>query len=175
MSTAPNQPAQDDGLHRTGGFTLVEAIMSMLVVSVLLVAAMRATTASALMQYKNSERALAGILADSLINDVLALSYADPTPPAGFGPEAGESTSSKAGWDDVDDFDGWSESPPQDRNGATMPGLKGWKRTVSVQRVLAGDPSQPAGSETGVKRITVTVLRNNLPVATRTALRTAAP
>lgn len=149
--------------------------MSMLVVSVLLVAAMRATTASALMQYKNSERALGGVLADSLIHEVLVLSYADPTAPSSFGLEAGESATSKAGWDDVDDFDGWSESPPQDRNGATMAGLSGWRRRVSVRRVLASDPSQPAGSETGVKRITVIVLRNGLPVATRTALRTSAP
>ncbi|WP_428937603.1 type IV pilus modification PilV family protein [Fontivita pretiosa] len=175
MRLISHQPVRPSGSRHAGAFTLVEAIMSMLVVSVLLVAAMRATTASALMQYKNSERALGGVLADSLINEVLVLSYTDPTSPSGFGLEAGESTTSKVGWDDVDDFAGWSESPPQDRNGTPMAGLSGWRRTVSVQRVLANDPSQPAGSETGVKRITVTVLRNGLVVATRTALRTSAP
>ncbi len=55
----------------------------------------------------------------------------------GFGVDSGESSSSKAGFDDVDDFDGWSESPPQDPVGNALAELSNFTRTVSVDFVTS--------------------------------------
>jgi hypothetical protein len=155
--------------------TLVEATMAMLLVSLLLVAAMRATAGSGLAQYKTAERSTARLLADGLISEITALSYEDPDSTPAFGFESGESSTSKSAWDDVDDFHGWVESPPQFRAGTAMSGLSEWERSVTVERVNASVPSETAQSETGAKRITVTVQRNKLVAATRVAIRTKAP
>jgi Tfp pilus assembly protein PilV len=154
------------------GFTLVEAMISMVVVAVLLVAAMRATGASALAQYKTAERVTARALASGLVNEIIVLRYEEPNGTPSFGRESGESGGNKQGWDDVDDFDGWSESPPQYRDGTNMPNCSGWQRTVSVVRVNPMDVTQLSGSETGAKRITVTVKHNGTTIATRVAIRT---
>jgi len=156
----------------SAGFTLVEAMISMVIVAVLLVAAMRATGASALVQYKTAERATGRALALGLLNEIVVMRYEEPNGAPTFGRESGESGSSKASWDDVDDFDGWSESPPQYRDGTVMPDLSGWQRTVVVTRVNPLNLSQSSSSETGAKQITVTVQHNGLPVATRIAIRT---
>ena len=109
------------------------------------------------------------------MNDVLATSYQDPNVTPLFGVEAGETTSSKANYDDVDDFNGWSESPPQDRDGNSMTELTGWQRSVSLAWVNSANLSTVSAAETGVKRITVTVSKNNVTLATRVAIKVKAP
>lgn len=160
---------------RLRGITLVEAVISMLLVSVLVVTAMQATAASGAGQYKTAQRTTGRLLADALINEILPLAYEDRDATPLFGREGSESASNKATFDDVDDFGGWVESPPQDRNGTVMPGMNGWERRVVVDRVHATIPTQVVSTESGAKRIVVTVLHNGLPVATRTAIRTGAP
>lgn len=157
------------------GFTLVEAIMSMLIVSVLLVSALNATGASALAQYKTAERSTARFLADGLMSSLLATAYEDPAVAASFGLESGEATSSKANYDDVDDFDGWNESPPQDQDGVVISNMTGWRRKVAVTRVNAATPTVTASAESGAKLVTITILHNSVPILTRVAVRTNAP
>ncbi len=75
-----------------------------------------------------------------------------------FGPEISEGTSTRADFDDVDDYDGWTASPPQQKNGTQLTGYDGWTRSVLVEYV---DPLSPGGAainnDGGAKRITVTV------------------
>jgi hypothetical protein len=92
-----------------------------------------------------------------------------------FGIESGETASSKANYDDVDDFNGWTESPPQDRDGNVMPEFTGWQRSVSVVWVSPTNLSTVSATETGVKRITVTVSKNSVTLATRVAIKVKAP
>lgn len=160
---------------RSSGFTLVESVMSMLIVSILLVAAVRATGASGLVQYKTAEKTAARLLADGLMSDITALPYEDPIVTPLFGVEAGETSTSKANYDDIDDFNGWTESPPQDKDGNTIPNFSTWSRSVVVERVNSATPSTVAGAETGAKRITVTVKHNNVVVLTRVAVRAKTP
>ncbi|HVT79556.1 MAG TPA: hypothetical protein VHM90_02775, partial [Phycisphaerae bacterium] len=72
---------------------------------------------------------------------------------------------------DVDDFNGWSESPPQDRAGNPMQDLAGWSRSVRVDFVSIANPTTVSATDAGLKRITVTVSKNNVPLATRVALK----
>jgi hypothetical protein len=157
-------------------FTLVEATMSVLIVSILLVAAISAGDVAAMTQYRTGDRAVGRLLADGLMTDILSLAYQDPTyPTLVCGPEANESRTNKTTYDDVDDYNGWTESPPQDRNGNVVPGFTNWTRSVTVQWCPSGNPQQVSSSETGCKLVTVHVYHKSVLVATRTALKVKAP
>ena len=114
------------------GFTMAEAAVAMVIVSVLLVAALRATSASALTQYKTAEKATGLALAQGLMSDIIALPYQEPSGTPNFGLETGESATNRANYDDVDDYNGWNQSPPQDKSGTVIPGLTGWTQIVAV-------------------------------------------
>jgi len=157
------------------GLSLLEAVVSTVLVGVLLVAALRTVGASVFTQYQSSERATAHMLADGLLAEILAKNYRDTGSSPLFGREAGESSTSKANYNDVDDYQGWSESPPQFADGSTMPDLTGWQRSVAVDWVDPLDLSQTQLWDTGAKRITVTVRHNNVVIMTRTAVRGDAP
>jgi len=157
------------------GFTMAEAAVAMVIVSVLLVAALRAVSASALTQYKAAERATGLALARGLMAEIVALYYQEPSGTPAFGRETGETATNRSNYDDVDDYNGWNQSPPQDKGGAVIPGLTGWTQIVSVAWVQWNDTTVTSSTETGVKRITVTIQHNSRTVATLTGIRTNAP
>ncbi|MCE9591971.1 MAG: prepilin-type N-terminal cleavage/methylation domain-containing protein [Planctomycetes bacterium] len=154
------------------GFSLVEAVVCMVVLSLVLVAAMQVAGAANVAQAKVSERVTGRLLADGLLSEIVPLAYADPGASPVFGREAGESTSSKQAYNDVDDFNGWTESPPLSRTNVEIVGMTDWTRSVAVQWVNVPVISQVSVNETGAKRITVTVTRNGRVIATAVAIRT---
>ena len=157
-------------LRRYRGFTLVEAAIATLIVGGMLVAALQAAGAAALTQQRAAIRTTARSLADGMLAEVRRLPYADVNLPV-FGRESGETGGVKTSCDDVDDFHGWAESPPQDPAGNALSLLGGWERRVRVEWVQAADPGNAAAVDTGVKRITVTVLYRSDVVATTVGLR----
>ncbi|MGB9625032.1 MAG: prepilin-type N-terminal cleavage/methylation domain-containing protein [Phycisphaerae bacterium] len=159
--------------YRCRGVSLIEATVSMVVVAVMLVAAVHAIGGSAAARSRVTKRAVGPYLADGLMAEILAQSYQDPTSPV-FGPEVsgGESAGSRAAWDDVDDYNGWVESPPRDKDGNAIVGMTGWEQSVAVAWVNPADLTQVSATESGAKRITVTVRYNGVTVATRVAVRT---
>ncbi len=167
-------PTLSNGSRRRG-FSLLETVVSAMLVGVLLIAAMRTVGASVYAQYRAAERASAQFLADGLVAEILAKSYKSPGSVPQFGLESGESSASKANYDDVDDFHNWTESPPQFADGTAMPDLTGWRRRVAVVWIDPKDATKEVPSETGAKQITVTVEHNDVPVASRMAIRTEAP
>lgn len=163
--------------HRTRSnppaLTLVEAVVSIAIVGVMLVAALETVGASQTTQRKMGDRARATLLAEELMSEILEQDYEDSSLAAGsFGVESGETGSSRAPWDDVDDYDGWSASPPQQKDGTVLTGFTGWRRTAEVKWVSATDSTAVSGSDTRVKRIKVSILYDNMPVIELTALRT---
>ena len=72
----------------------------------------------------------------------------------------------------TDDYDGWSASPPQQKDGTVLSELTGWGRSVEVLWMDPWDLSQNVFSNQGVKRIAITVVHNNVPVASLIAFRT---
>jgi len=155
-----------------GGFTLVEAVLSTVIVSVMLVAALSTIGASRLIQQKVSLSSRGRLLAESLLAEIIQQAYQDPDETVAFGPESGEQTNNRSDFDDVDDYHGWSQSPPTNKDGSTIAEASGWKRTVTVSWVDPGAPAQTETSESGAKRITVTVSRSNVTYATLVAVRT---
>jgi MSHA pilin protein MshD len=154
------------------GFTLVEVVLSIVIVAVMLVAALSTVGASRLSQQRTSQYSRGQLLSESLMAEILRQDYLDPNDTPVFGIEAGESTSTRADFDDVDDYNGWSENPPVRKNGSQMAGLSGWQRDVTVQWVDSADTTQVKTFETNVKRVTVTISCNNKQVGSLTAIKT---
>jgi type II secretory pathway pseudopilin PulG len=159
---------------RRSGFSLMEAVVSILIVSILLVVALTAVGASKAGQLKIADRIRGERLALDLMNEILQQAYYEPDDPPRFGLEGVESATSRALYDDVDDYAGWSESPPQYKNGTPMAGFDGWTRSVAVDWVDPNNLKETSAIATDVKRMTVTVSRGDLTVARLSAIRTAA-
>ena len=169
------------------GFTLVEAVFATLLVGLLLVAALSTAGASARLQSHGSDRGTGELLAQGLMNEILVQAYRDPGPNPIFGPEPGKTTipASRTNFNDVDDYNGWSESPPQNKDGSvitmtnpdntTSPAFPGWGRSVAVAWVTSSDLTTVSSTETGVKRIIVTVTHNHTVVTTSTAIKANNP
>jgi type II secretory pathway pseudopilin PulG len=154
-------------------FTLVEAVMSLIIVSVMFVAALSTVGASKLSQHKFSLGNRGQLLAGSMMTEILRQDYQDPDGQSIFGCEAGESSSTRADFDDVDDYHGWSSSPPVEKNGTLIPGLTGWKRSVAVEWVEPLDVTQVRETETNVKRVTVTVSYDGINLVSLAGIRSS--
>ena len=106
---------------------------------------------------------IATSLARDLMDEILGKGFDDPDGGATFGPEEAEP---RRNFDDVDDYDGWSKTPPQDVDGVSyngagsMPDYSYFTRQVTVENVPQDNfnvltPS--ADGTTDAKRIIVTV------------------
>jgi hypothetical protein len=99
------------------------------------------------------------------MSEILQKQYIDSTSP-NFGPEAGEVDPTD--FDDLDDYNGWSEQPPLTRDDDDgdgefdpMTDRDDWLREVEVVRLAPGNLLQSVGTEQGAKRIRVTVKYRN--------------
>ncbi len=154
-------------------FSMIEGVLSTVVVGVMMVAAVRVVAASRIMQYKNAARVQGCLLAESLLAEITTRPYEDADAPI-FGREPGEGGTTRAALDDVDDFHGWVENPPREEDGTPVPGLEGWAREVRVERVAPANLTGNAAAETGAKRITVKVTHAGATAGTLVAVRTEA-
>jgi len=167
-STAVDKPT---GVGRRG-FTLIEAVMSMLVVGLMLVASLNTVGASKIAQSRNAEQTVGPMLAEDLMAEILNQYYEEPIDAVQFGREAGETGGDRSTWDDVDDYDGWSKSPPKNKDGSDIPDLADWGRKVTVVFVDSGLVNTTT-SDIGHKRIKVTVTHKGRVVAELWGLRTS--
>lgn len=156
-------------------FSMIETVVSIMIVGGLLVVAMNTAGAAVTGQQKIGERAKGMLLAEGLMDEVLRQAYEEPDDTPTFGREPSESGSNRADYDDVDDYDGWGTSLPESKVGTSMSGYTGWKRSVVVEWVNSSNLTGVSGTDTGVKRITVTVTRDGRTVAKLVALRAGAP
>ncbi len=163
--------------HARRGLTLAEAVVSMLIVSVMLVAALNTVGASRTTQKKTADRSRGFLLAENLMSEILQQAYEAPDlAPGSFGLEGAETgDGSRSLWDDVDDYDGWSASPPEQKDGTVIDGFEGWGRSVAVAWANPGDFAAAApATDSGVKQIRVTVTDGDAVVVSLVAVRTNA-
>jgi prepilin-type N-terminal cleavage/methylation domain-containing protein len=153
------------------GLSLLEVLISTMLIGVCLVAALRAVGMTLSTQTGLSDGAVAEALACDLLTEILAKDYQDSTQAATLQADLDERPTDKTSFDDVDDYHLWQESPPQDRQGQTIAGLTGWQRSVRVEFVEAADPTRDATSDTGLKRITVEVAKSGQLRASQSGLR----
>jgi hypothetical protein len=149
--------------------------MSTILVAVMFAAVVQTVGASRMVHYKTGGQRRGSLLARQLLAEVLQQAYEDPdTPTVALGIDTGESASDRGDFDDVDDYDGWIASPPQDRDGTTEPDQGNWSREVHVAWVDPLDVGQTSVIETKAKRVIVTVKHNGLVMSELTVVRTNA-
>jgi hypothetical protein len=154
--------------------SLIEVVASTMIVGLMSVAALNGLGAATRSAESIGNRAIALGLADDLMGEILPLSYNDPTDTPLLGLESGEAASPRSGFDDIDDFNGWDQSPPKYRDGATIPNRIDWRHRVQVVRVLPGNPTQAAtgNSDSGAKRIHVIIEYRGQVLVEQVAIRT---
>lgn len=155
------------------GFSLIEATLSIVLVGMMASAALAVVAGARRAEQMAADRARAQLLAEEVLSEIAPLKYKE----AGsltLGVEAGESTANRNTWDDVDDANGCSESPPKDRTGVAHPGLTGWTRAVKVEWVDALDILGIGVVDGGLKRVTVTVSKGGKVVLKAVLMRSAA-
>lgn len=168
---------QSNGLHinsSRSGFGLLESMIAVLLTSLLMVSALRSLGASKRREFDTSDQIRAQQLAADLLNEILRQSYQEPVSTPSFGLESGESNGNRSLFDDVDDYRNWTSTPPKDRNGIAIPGLAGWTQSVAVLWADSTTLLPSSNSNTGLKKITVTLTKSNIAIARMTAYRSSA-
>ncbi len=153
------------------GLGLVEVICSTLIVGIMLVASLETVGAVFRTQRLNADRLAGPNLALELMTEVLSLPYEDPElDDTDIGTEAGEGTTTRADFDDVDDYHGWNKLGVVSKEGSANAEFSTWRRQVAISWV---EPSSGAVAvtNTNLKRITVNVTSPTGDVTQLTAYR----
>jgi len=158
---------------RSRGLTLMEVVASTMIVGMMAVATLNSLGAATRSSDDVGNRAIAAGLADELLSEIIQQAYIDPDSSSPvFGHEGGESTTLRSAFDDVDDYNSWTASPPQYRDGTTIPNRTNWRQRVAVTWVTPSNPAQTSGTDQGAKRVRVTIEYKNQVLADRSAIRT---
>lgn len=153
VETATTSAARRRG--GTRGFTLVEVLVAAAIMGVMLVALMEAFKVG-LQALQQSERmTVASSLVEEIHQMTLTLPVSDPETPSSWGQEVGESGPP---FDDADDLDGMTFSPPVNADGNVITGLDGYGQQVTVVSVSEQDFGQTVGDGASpVSRVTVVI------------------
>ena len=135
---------------------------------------MTTVAASRLVRYKTDGRSRGSTLAHDLMAEILQVAYEEPDGPGALGRDPAESGGTRAAFDDVDDYDDWTSTPPELRDGTPLSLPAGWSRWVEVRWIVPTNLATISATETNAKRIVVTVKHNNVIMAEVTAIRTRA-
>ena len=152
------------------GFTLVEVVIAIAIIGVMLAGALSAVGASRTAQFRTGRLRQAHLLAQALMAEIIQQDYEE----AGgvFGPDPGEINGKRADFDDVDDYAGWSKSPPHDKAGAAMTDFSAYRRRVTIEFLNPANIRNTSPIDLGIKRIIVSVDVNDNEIISLTAVRT---
>lgn len=165
--------------QRRPAYSLVEVLVASSLSGVLLVAALSTMGGAAQTWLAVSDTSDAQSLAHGMLAEVLARHYADPDTAddpnlRAFGPESDETGATRGGFDDIDDYDDWTASPPQTRDGQPIDAYKGWSRSVVVRKLKkrkVNDFRDDDDDDHESRQITVTVTDPEGATYTLEALR----
>lgn len=156
------------------GISLVEVTVSMVIVSILSMGVIQMLGIAAQTRALSSDRIRGQQLANQLLAEIQSVHWADPV--AGltsFGVRSDEYDGvTRLAYNDIDDYHGWEQDPPRDRDGTPLSGFENWQRSVQVTyATVSGSAVATSGTFTRAKMITVTVSKSGRTVATATAVR----
>ena len=132
---------------------MVEAIFAMVIVGGMLVAALSSAAAAKTSQARLAARRQARLLADDLAAEINAMPFQEPGSVGlwPIGPGSGETGPDRSGFDDADDYHGWSACPPQQKDGTVLPWAAAFRRRVTVDWGHSSLPRRIVSWSTGIK------------------------
>lgn len=157
---------------RQRGFTLVELVVYIVVVSTALAGVLLVLNQGVLRSADPQLRKQALLVAEALLEEIalMPMSWCDPddpavddpavTSPAGCtvsqaAPTPGETRGGATPFDNVIDYDGYSSSGVRDAGGSPVAGLEAYQVSVSVQPQALGDITAASGDALRI-RVSVT-------------------
>jgi MSHA pilin protein MshD len=158
--------------RRGGAFTLVEALLAVVVLAMAITAITMPFTAAAQHDQEDGRRTLAVALAQELMEEILARPFYDPQTPEDMTPGAEIGESGRDEFDNVDDYHGYAEAAGAivtaggDR--LSDPLASTLSREVLAEYVWVSGQQQDA--EATFIRVTVTVFHGDDPLVTLTRL-----
>ncbi len=158
-------------------FTLIEALMASVILSITVSAAIMPFTCGMRNQQVESRQTIAVSLAEDLMEEIILKPFEEPgdgdedhEPESSFGPDSGESSSSS--FSAIDDYDGYTELAGQVIDPAgqiiTDPAVAGISRHVTVSYVYM--PGQDVTEPPNFFRVVVEVQYKGQPIVTLTRL-----
>lgn len=153
--------------------SMVEITFSIVLVGGLMVAALNTLSTAVHARQFTSNHSISYLLAQDLMTEILQQEYRENKEMVTFGREIGESDGTRLHFDDVDDYNNWSASPPQTKDGTVLPNLNGWQRNVSVMYVTADDLTQSSIVNDGIKNITITIVKDGITLTRLYSIKTS--
>lgn len=152
------------------GFTLLEALIATVLIGVAVVAMIASNGAFTKVNGAGLTLSNAEFLLEQVREMTATLPVIDPdTGNTTFGAEE----ASLASYDDLDDFDNKSFSPPIDINRSEMTDLSAYTQQVTVNNVSHGNlETVTADHSTDIVRVTVAILLNGTEVTSSSWIRT---
>jgi len=137
---------------------MVEVLACALIVGLMIVAALNSVGIAFRTRKLNAERLIGPGMAQELMAEILAMPYSDPDETTNsIGLDSGESSATRATFDDVDDYHNYSSAGARSKDGTLQTGLTGWSHQATVNWANRTTLAGGASSDTGLKRVTVTV------------------
>jgi type II secretory pathway pseudopilin PulG len=137
MFIHPFHPRARSSRKRRGGFTLIEAAITTVIIGVGCVAMLELLGAGTLANNDGAELTTAMNLAGNIRECMTGVAYTDPVNPTNWGAEAGETI---ATYNDLDDFDGKTFSPPLDARRQSLGStFSNWSQSVTVVSIKPTD------------------------------------
>jgi prepilin-type N-terminal cleavage/methylation domain-containing protein len=154
------------------GFSLIEAMIAVVLVGLAVTALVVASNSFTQANSFGADLSTAEFLIEQIRELTVLLPVADPDVSTWtvLGPEE----ASLAAYDDVDDFDGATFSPPISANKAPLTDLSGFIQQVTVEKISASnfDTAVPdSDTSTAFVRITVNILKNGQQISSATWIR----
>ena len=153
-----------------GGFSLIEVLIAILLVGLAIASLVTANSAFTKANGAGAELSTAEFLIEQIRELTTLLPVIDPnTGVSTFGPEGAETL---ADYDDLDDFDGASFSPPIDADRNALNDLAAFSQQITVENVDASDFEQVVSDHSSYfVRITVKVFLNSKEISSARWLR----
>jgi len=163
--------------HQTNhAFTLVETVVSMLLVAFVIVSTLSIVGPIARSSTVQADKLVAANLANEMAEEIGSKLFIDPAAESqdALGIDKDDSVFIRSMYDDIDDFHGWSSSPPKNSFGGPYTSMKEWTRSVTVMHVMLADPSAESKTNTGLKKVTVEVSKNGTVLSSISTLHSQA-
>lgn len=161
MTKLYNSSHNNQTAARIRGFSYVEVLLSVVIISVLLVSALKLSANLGRSQQAGTDQQQYGNLVIDLLEEIKQQAYKDPNAVAdSLVRETGELIDDRSNYNDIDDYHGWSASPPENRWNTPFPQFAHLTRSVSVRFVSAADFTLTSAGDEGFKEVTITITRN---------------